>query len=566
MAIDPPSNTRAPHGVRRAFCSLRALALASAFLLGAPAFASAPPWPEAPYTHNANNQRLDAVLAEFASGFGLSLAITPDMGSALVNGRFTVKSPTEFMSRLAGVYGFVWYTHAGTLFISRASDVTTRSVAAPGGAVGAGGLRKALTELGVFEQRFGWGELSDQGVALVSGPATYVNLIESTLRSLPVRSQHLGVFRLQHASAEDRTVMYRDKEITTPGLASTLRELLSGQGRGGAGNASLNVLAAPLRSAPAFGGENASPGLTTGNNPSAATAVPVGRTASTVSIQSDPRLNAIIVQDSAERMPIYQKLIEQLDVPTAQIEIEAMIIDINTERARELGVNWAARTANAAAGFGAIGDAANGTLSIIRGSGADATTMAIPVGNYLLSQIRLLESQGDAQIQSRPSVLTTENLGALLDLSETFYIRTVGERVANVTPITAGTTLRVTPRTLRNGDRQLVELKIDIEDGQIQDRQIGALPTVRRSTVNTQAIVMQGEALLIAGYSSDQNIISDQKVPVLGDIPGLGALFSNKTRVNQKRERMFLIRPKVVAYSSPVPAGMDKAALPVTNH
>ncbi len=546
----------------RARLPLCALVLACGSFVCSPAAASTPPWPDAPYTHNANNQRLDAVLAEFASVFGLALSVTPDVGSALVNGRFTVKNPTEFMARLAGVYGFVWYTHAGTLFVSRASDVTTRSVAAPGGAVGSGGLRKALTELGVFEQRFGWGELSDQGVALVSGPASYVNLIESTLRSLPVRTQHLGVFRLQHASAEDRTVMYRDKEVTTPGLASTLRDLLSGQGRSGAGNASLSVMAAPLRSAPALGGEGGSAGLTPGNNPSAATPAPAGRTAPTVSIQSDPRLNAVIVQDSAERMPIYQKLIEQLDVPTAQIEIEAMIIDINTERARELGVNWAARSPHAAAGFGTIGGPANGTLSIFRGNGADATSMTVPVGNYLLSQIRLLETQGDAQIQSRPSVLTTENLGALLDLSETFYIRTIGEKVANVTPITAGTTLRVTPRTLRDGDRQMVELKIDIEDGQIQDRQIGSLPTVRRSTVSTQAMVLQGEALLIAGYSSDQNIVSDQKIPVLGDIPGFGALFSNKTRVNQKRERMFLIRPRVVAYSSAQPTAMDKAPTP----
>ena len=74
--------------------------------------------------------------------------------------------------------------------------------------------------------------------------------------------------------------------------------------------------------------------------------------------------------------------------------------------------------------------------------------------------------------------------------------------------------------------------------------------------------VLQGEALLIAGYSSDQNIVSDQKIPVLGDIPGFGALFSNKTRVNQKRERMFLIRPRVVAYSSAQPTVMDKAPTP----
>jgi len=70
---------------------------------------------------------------------------------------------------------------------------------------------------------------------------------------------------------------------------------------------------------------------------------------------------------------------------------------------------------------------------------------------------------------------------------------------------------------------------------------------VRRSTVSTQAVVRQSETLMIAGYSSDQNIENEQKVPVLGDLPVLGALFANKSRTVQKRERLFLIRPKLVA-------------------
>jgi type III secretion protein C len=55
---------------------------------------------------------------------------------------------------------------------------------------------------------------------------------------------------------------------------------------------------------------------------------------------------------------------------------------------------------------------------------------------------------------------------------------------------------------------------------------------------------------MIAGYSSDQNIENEQKVPVLGDLPLLGALFANKSRTVQKRERLFLIRPKLVAPAS----------------
>lgn len=567
MATTPTTSLAATHRNRPPLVAaplLRAGVAALLLACATPALPGPVPWPDAPYSYYATNIRLDTVLAEFAAGFSLSLSIAPDVGG-VVNGRFTAQSPTEFISRLAGVYGFVWYTHAGTLFVSKASDITTRGISAPG--TGIATMRKALADLGVLEPRFGWGELGEQGVALVSGPPSYVNLVEATVRSLPARAQQLSVFRLQHASADDRTITYRDKEITTPGMATILRELVTGASRSGD---SVTAASTPLRTAPPLGGAGGDASISGGTSGQASQrssgqgpgqgsgqgSGQAGGSRPAASIQSDPRLNAIIIQDVPERLPLYRQLIEQLDVPTALVEIEAVIIDINTERARELGINWAGRSGNTAAGFGVVGGPAAGSLTLSHGSGVSASSLVVPAGNYLLSQLRLLETDGDAQIHSRPSVLTSENLGALLDLSETFYIRSTGERVASVTPVTAGTTLRVTPRVIREGGRNMVQLKIDIEDGTIQDRQIDALPTVRRSSVSTQAMVMQDEALLIAGYTSDQNIVANQRVPGLGDLPAIGALFSTRTRTVQKRERMFLIRPKVVMLPAPVPAAL----------
>ncbi|MFP3740800.1 EscC/YscC/HrcC family type III secretion system outer membrane ring protein, partial [Burkholderia sp. SIMBA_019] len=81
-------------------------------------------------------------------------------------------TPTEFLDRLGGVYGFNWFVYAGTLFVSRTNDMKTRSVSAMGSSISA--LRQALQQLGVLDPRFGWGELPDQGIALVSGPPGYV--------------------------------------------------------------------------------------------------------------------------------------------------------------------------------------------------------------------------------------------------------------------------------------------------------------------------------------------------------------------------------------------------------
>lgn len=521
--------------------------------------AAASPWPDAEYSYYADGADLREVLTDFASSFSLALEMDADV-QGQVHGRFTASSPTQFLSRLGGVYGFAWHSHAGTLFISKASNNTMRAILLPDGA---SNLKGVLVELGVLEPRFGWAEVPGQRVVMVTGPPSYLKLVDATLKALPgsASRQEVRVFRLRFASAEDRVINYRGSGSVQPGLASVLRQLIGGRAAVSSGlqGPPLDPAVAAASPLPTLPGNVGAPGgVAAAADPAASSAMgmrsPPADRGPTLqvqadprfqvpSIQSDPRLNAIIVQDQPERMPVYERLIAQLDLPSSLIEIEAMVVDVNSERASELGINWSLGSGGTGLSFGVPGSLSGpGTLSLTRGG---ASTL---VGNgalQLLTQLRLLENHGDARIQSRPSVLTMDNVEAVLDLSETFYARIQGERVASVSPITAGITLRVTPRLIE-GPHPAIQLKIDIEDGQLQDRQVDALPTVRRSSVSTQAIVSQGESLLIAGYATDHDVEAIQKVPGLGDLPGIGALFSNKVRTLQKRERLFLIRPKLV--------------------
>jgi len=520
--------------MKRALATL-CLAAAAAFT---PARSATPNWPDAPYSQYADNQPLARVLGDFAAAFSLQLMLGEGV-EGQVNGRFNTRNPTEFIDRLGGLYGFAWTVHAGTLRVTRSSALVQRVLPLAGGSPGA--VKRALEDLGVLDKRFGWGELPEQGVVLVSGPPDYIERIEKTLALLPQAGsggQQVQVFRLRHASVDDRTMMFRDKEISTPGLASVLRNLI-GNAPSGASDA-LSSMAAPLR-VPAAA---ASAGAAT--PPAAST-----RTAQrTPSIQADSRLNALIVQDAPERLPLYERLIAVLDVPTPLIEIEAMIIDINATSLDELGVTWGGRKGSVAMGFGDVASTlVSGTLAVASGGRlVTPTTVSQDTGNYLVARIRALETKGEAAIQSRPSVLTVDNAGALIDLSETFYIRSTGERVATVTPVTVGTTLRVTPRVVEpgNGGDRSVRLVVDIEDGAIQDRVVDTLPTVRRSAVSTQALVAENDTLLIGGYRSDQKLVNNERIPVLGQIPLLGALFSTRSDDVQKRERLFMIRPRIV--------------------
>lgn len=547
------------------FCSLRRsrrfvwrhLLAVGLGLAAACAGAATPPWPEASFTYMGGSTRLKKVLNSFGQTFGLKVALSAgaEENDAPVDGKLTASSPTEFLNQLSSTYGLVWFYHDGTLHISRASENATRAVPVPVPGGGAS-VKTALSQLGLIETKFGWGELAERGVVIVTGPPAYVGLIEKTVATLPGpgATEQVKVFRLQHASVDDRTIQYRDKQIVTAGVATILRNLVSGQSGKGSVVMPVVEMASPLRAfgpvsaepAPAMGDASAAtPGASGAAAPASGIAAVVGPGRPV--IQADSRLNAVIVRARPDDMPIYEQLIAILDTPSQLIEIEAAIVDVNTTKLAELGIDWNARAGKLAAGFGQPSTPPTATtLNLVRGNGVNPATVIADAGNFLMARINALESKGDARIVSRPSVLTVDNLGALIDLSETFYIQTIGERAVSVVPISVGVTLRVTPHIIGKEGARAVHLVVDIEDGAIQEAKVQNLPTVRRSTIGTQAVVSEQESLLIGGFNSEVRARSKDGVPVLGDMPGIGPLFSKEKTDVQKRERMFLITPRVV--------------------
>jgi type III secretion protein C len=261
-------------------------------------------------------------------------------------------------------------------------------------------------------------------------------------------------------------------------------------------------------------------------------------------ILADTRQNAVIVRDRLENMPVYEELIRSLDQPSELIEIEAMIVDINSNHVSELGIDWAIERGGATLTLN--GGATDGAaLRFARGLAGS--------GSFLYSQLRALETGGNARIVSRPSIVTSNNLSGLIDLSETFYIRNQGERVANVVPVTVGLTLQVTPRVVNSPGGRMVQLVVDIEDGAVQQIPIGGMPAIRRGNVGTQATVGVNESLLIGGFTSEMQDENSQGVRGLSTLPLIGALFGTKTSTNQRRQRMFVITPRIVGHGVGTP-------------
>lgn len=551
--------------------TLRLLLFVTSMAFSGLLYAGPAPWKENAYTYYAQRTTLGKALMDFGLTFGIRVVGASGLTDKL-DGRFATSSPTEYLQRLAGLYGLSWYYYNGTLFINRSTDNVTKPIIV--GADSLANVKRALAELGILEPRFGWGELPEQSLVLVSGPPSYVNLVEKTISAIPTSSsgQQVMVFRLKYANVDDRTLSFNNKDITIPGVATIIRQLTSGTYTGsGAGinqsigsRSQLIDIAKPVRAGtPATRDSTADSSTKSSSDASLPTTPPpsLQRSKSAPSITADSRLNALIVKDTADTAPIYQQLVTLLDNPTALIQIEAMIVDVDIKHTSELGINWSGKAGNFSMGMGDTTTTTGVTLNV--GSALNPASTVISAGNGLISRIQILEGKDNARIISRPSILTSDNLPALITFNESYYVKITGENVANLQQVTAGMTLKVTPRVIQKDGVNKIYLAVDIEDGQLStDNAVDSLPGTRTSTINTQAVLTQDESLLIGGYIRDKSEKDSTGVPYLSKIPVIGWLFKNQSTTKERVERLFMITPKIISLPFDQNTGNNQAGLP----
>ncbi|WP_322862359.1 SctC family type III secretion system outer membrane ring subunit AscC [Aeromonas allosaccharophila] len=477
-------------------------------------------WVPMPYSYVAEGESLRDVLVNFGANYEVSVVVS-DKVNDQVNGQFEHDEPLAFLQQLASLYNLVWYYDGNVLYVFKNSEVQSRLINLE--QTGAAELKQALQRAGIWEPRFGWRPDADNRLVYVSGPPRYLELIEQTALALEqqtqLRSEKTGplaieIFPLKYASATDRNIQYRDTDVEAPGLATILARLLSDAG------------------VQMVNGE--------GNKKGAAV------TSGQAIVQADPSLNAVIVRDTPERMAMYGKLIAALDKPAARIEVALSIIDINAEDLSQLGVDW--RVGIRTGSNQQVIIKTTGDRKGIEGGAALGSLVDSKGLDYLLARVNLLESEGNAQVVSRPTLLTQENTQAVIDHSETYYVKISGERVAELQGITYGTMLRMTPRVIQMGDRPEISLSLHIEDGgqKVNSTGIDGIPTISRTVVDTIARVSHGQSLLIGGIYRDEINENLSKVPFLGDIPYLGALFRSKDTQTKRSVRLFIIEPRLI--------------------
>ncbi len=296
-----------------------------------------------------------------------------------------------------------------------------------------------------------------------------------------------------------------------------------------------------------------------------------------VSIWADEATNALIITAPPKTMKSMIAVIDKLDIRRAQVMVEAIIVEVTTDKAAELGVTWAIgdKDLNNAVGLTKF-DKTTGIVgiggSILAGDGTGIAAAGTAIGNGLTlglgrlqdsglsfaAIIEALESDGTTNIIGTPIIVTLDNEEAEIKVGQevpfvtgsfTNTGATGGGANASVNPFQTvqreqvGLSLKLTPQ-INEGDA--VRLKIEQEISSLsQSTQAVDLITSNR-TINTTVIVEDGGTLVLGGLIQEQVDETQQRVPILGRIPLIGALFRSDSTSKKKTNLMVFIRPTIL--------------------
>ena len=422
------------------------------------------------------------------------------------------------------------------------------------------------------------------GVSVLADPRTNSLIVRApnATRLLQIRQAIQALDKpLKGASAQGNIWVVYLKNADASRLASVLRAAFAagatpagGPAGGGLtagaipqGAGALGGAAAPLAASPMAGGS-------AGGASAQATAPVQGSAAPSLGgfIQADPASNSLIITASE---PLYRQIravIDQLDTRRAQVYVESLIVKLDATKAAELGVQWQSVLGqkgdrNVVVGgtnFGSGGNniiglqlgAASGTLTTPPGAGLNLGLLTRTGGVYALSSLaRLLETQAGANVLSTPNLVALDNEEAKIVIGQNVpfvtgsFTNTAGGTGA-INPFQTierrdvGLTLRIRSQIGENGT---VRMQVFQESSSVvPGATTSAGPTTDKSSIETTVVVDDGQIIVLGGLLKDEATDGDDRVPGLGNVPVLGALFRSESRRRVKSNLMVFLRPVVM--------------------
>jgi type IV pilus assembly protein PilQ len=289
-------------------------------------------------------------------------------------------------------------------------------------------------------------------------------------------------------------------------------------------------------------------------------------------VQIDPRTNTLIIRDIASKLQGVAQVLDSLDRPQPQVEIEARIIQTTRDFARNLGVTWGFNgrvatdlgntTGLAFPNQGTITGRTGGVQGPIQGPLTDHAATGVNLGvSPATSAIGLalgsvngavnldvalsaLESSGHGRILSTPRIATQNNVTAKIIQGVQIPIQTVANNTVTVSFKDAALTMQVTPQITASNT---VIMQIDIENAAPDfSRAIAGIPPIDTQHAITSILVSDGQTSVIGGIYISQEQSTNDRTPGLHKVPLLGWLFRRETLTDQSRELLIFITPRII--------------------
>jgi type IV pilus assembly protein PilQ len=271
-------------------------------------------------------------------------------------------------------------------------------------------------------------------------------------------------------------------------------------------------------------------------------------------VSVDGRTNMVFVNDVQVKIDEITRLIQKIDIPVKQVLIEARIVEANENFAKELGAKFGYNEGDQGGRGvtpGSSGRITSPGLSNLPASsinGAAPGAFAFTLFNSALTRVLNVElsaliSDGNGRIVSSPRVVTGDQVEALIEQgTEIPYQKTSTGGVVSIEFKKAVMSLNVKPQITPEG-KVILDLKINKDS--IGVTTVGG-PSIDTKKVNTQVLVENGGTIAIGGIIAEEERNVVNKVPFLGDIPFIGALFRQTSKVSSRKELLVLITPKIV--------------------
>lgn len=292
------------------------------------------------------------------------------------------------------------------------------------------------------------------------------------------------------------------------------------------------------------------------------------------SIAFDDRSNLLIIQDEAKSVKNLLKLIAELDKPIEQIAIEARIVTITDESLKELGVRWGIfnPAENAHRVSGSLG--ANGFANLTENLNVNFAANTSPAGSLALQvakingrlldlELTALERENNVEIIASPRLLTTNKKSASIKQgTEIPYVVTNGKNdTQSVEFREAVLGLEVTPHISKDNNILLDLLVSQNSPGNrvSYGQQNNEVVSIDKQEINTQVFAKDGETIVLGGVFHDTITKGVDKVPLLGDIPGVKRLFSKESERHQKRELVIFVTPHILKQGETLEGLQQKA-------